>query len=179
MNDTVIIHSGVKNQKWGQRRYQNEDGSLTPEGRIHYGVGQPRDKKSNVTIFKRKKKVKKEKPVKEEKKKSKDLEKQLKEDTDKKLREDIKSLSNDEIRSRMDRIKLEQDYYNMLNGGNKKVDSGKEKTKSFKNKLLDEVTTGLAKGVGASAQVVAQKYLTKKLGDLLNLNIISPEKKDK
>ena len=26
-------------QKWGNRRYQNKDGSLTPLGRIHYGIG--------------------------------------------------------------------------------------------------------------------------------------------
>lgn len=35
-----IFHHGVKGQKHGQRRYQNEDGSLTPEGREHYGVGE-------------------------------------------------------------------------------------------------------------------------------------------
>lgn len=34
-----IEHSGVKDMKWGVRRYQNYDGSLTPLGRIHYGVG--------------------------------------------------------------------------------------------------------------------------------------------
>lgn len=32
-----LVHSGVLGMKWGIRRYQNEDGSLTPEGRIHYG----------------------------------------------------------------------------------------------------------------------------------------------
>ena len=32
-----IYHFGVKGQKWGIRRYQNPDGSLTPEGRRHYG----------------------------------------------------------------------------------------------------------------------------------------------
>ena len=32
-----LAHHGVKGQKWGKRRYQNLDGSLTPEGRIHYG----------------------------------------------------------------------------------------------------------------------------------------------
>ena len=37
-----IMHYGVKGQKWGLRRYQNADMSLTPEGRIHYGVGQGR-----------------------------------------------------------------------------------------------------------------------------------------
>lgn len=36
--DTLLIHSGIKGQKWGVRRYQNEDGSLTPEGRKRYGL---------------------------------------------------------------------------------------------------------------------------------------------
>lgn len=30
-----LCHFGIKGQKWGQRRYQNEDGSYTAEGRIH------------------------------------------------------------------------------------------------------------------------------------------------
>lgn len=32
-----LQHHGVKGQKWGFRRYQNEDGSLTAEGRARYG----------------------------------------------------------------------------------------------------------------------------------------------
>lgn len=36
-NEEDLMHHGVKDQKWGQRRYQNRDGSLTPEGRRHYG----------------------------------------------------------------------------------------------------------------------------------------------
>lgn len=36
----IIEHSGVKGQKWGVRRYQNEDGSLTALGREHYGVSE-------------------------------------------------------------------------------------------------------------------------------------------
>lgn len=44
-----LVHHGVKGQKWGIRRYQNEDGSLTPEGRRHYNIGErgeliPKDK---------------------------------------------------------------------------------------------------------------------------------------
>ena len=35
MND-YLMHYGIKGQKWGIRRYQNPDGTLTPEGRIHY-----------------------------------------------------------------------------------------------------------------------------------------------
>ena len=32
-----LIHHGIKGQKWGVRRFQNEDGSLTPAGRERYG----------------------------------------------------------------------------------------------------------------------------------------------
>lgn len=31
-----LYHHGTKGQKWGIRRYQNEDGSLTEEGRERY-----------------------------------------------------------------------------------------------------------------------------------------------
>ena len=37
-----IAHYGVKGMKKGLRRFQNEDGSLTAEGRNHYGVGEER-----------------------------------------------------------------------------------------------------------------------------------------
>lgn len=33
-----LYHHGIKGQKWGIRRYQNEDGSLTPAGRKRYGI---------------------------------------------------------------------------------------------------------------------------------------------
>ena len=33
-----LYHYGVKGQKWGIRRYQNPDGSLTEEGYARYGV---------------------------------------------------------------------------------------------------------------------------------------------
>lgn len=35
---TYLAHHGIKGQKWGIRRFQNPDGSLTSEGRSRYGV---------------------------------------------------------------------------------------------------------------------------------------------
>ena len=34
MNRYYLAHHGIKGQKWGVRRYQNEDGTLTEEGKI-------------------------------------------------------------------------------------------------------------------------------------------------
>ena len=42
-NSPDVYHWGIHGQQWGKRRYQNEDGSLTPLGRVHYGVGQARE----------------------------------------------------------------------------------------------------------------------------------------
>lgn len=36
MQDEIIYHHGIKGMKWGVRRYQNEDGSLTPAGKKRY-----------------------------------------------------------------------------------------------------------------------------------------------
>lgn len=39
MRENSLEHHGIKGQKWGVRRYQNEDGSLTTAGRERYGYG--------------------------------------------------------------------------------------------------------------------------------------------
>ena len=58
---SYLIHHGVKGQHWGERKYQYEDGSLTPEGRKHYGIGEKdleemkklsKKKRSNDGIYK-------------------------------------------------------------------------------------------------------------------------------
>lgn len=40
-----LYHYGVRGQRWGYRRFQNKDGSLTAEGYIHYGYKGPRNNK--------------------------------------------------------------------------------------------------------------------------------------
>lgn len=45
-NKDEIKHYGTKGQKWGVRKYQNKDGSLTPAGREHYGYGDGDDDRS-------------------------------------------------------------------------------------------------------------------------------------
>ncbi|MBP5597810.1 MAG: hypothetical protein J6Y02_20745 [Pseudobutyrivibrio sp.] len=42
--DDELYHHGILGQRWGHRRFQNEDGSWTPEGRERYGEGDERSK---------------------------------------------------------------------------------------------------------------------------------------
>lgn len=37
MSRGILVHHGIKGQRWGIRRYQNPDGTLTEEGKQRYG----------------------------------------------------------------------------------------------------------------------------------------------
>lgn len=39
-SEDYSAHHGILGMKWGVRRYQNKDGSLTSAGRVHYGYGE-------------------------------------------------------------------------------------------------------------------------------------------
>ena len=54
-NTNELYHFGIKGMKWGIRRYQNEDGSLTPAGKKHYG--NMSDDKLQKSLYKQVKKA--------------------------------------------------------------------------------------------------------------------------
>lgn len=47
MDLSYLRHEGIKGQKWGVRRYQYEDGSLTPAGKKRYSKDDDEDKKKS------------------------------------------------------------------------------------------------------------------------------------
>lgn len=54
-----LQHHGIRGMKWGQRRWQNEDGSLTAAGRQHYGVSEGGNRKMERLYKRQMKRLKK------------------------------------------------------------------------------------------------------------------------
>lgn len=52
-----LYHFGIKGQKWGVRRYQNKDGSLTPAGRRRLGLDKYDEEHNSDTVVKKGTKV--------------------------------------------------------------------------------------------------------------------------
>lgn len=52
--ELVLEHHGVKGMRWGVRRYQNKDGTLTPAGKYRYGTTQTEQLERRVNEERRK-----------------------------------------------------------------------------------------------------------------------------
>lgn len=95
-----LIHHGIKDQKWGLRRFQNPDGSLTPAGRERYGVGKERGTAGS-----------------EGQNKSGDGGSSQKSGANKtpdKSSRSVTAMSDDELRSRINRLNMEEQYSNLV-----------------------------------------------------------------
>lgn len=84
-----LYHHGVIGMKWGVRRYQNLDGSLTAAGKRKYGT---------KTNFEKVQRAKNAADPKKLKAKTKSKEKT------------VKDMSDDELRRRINRIKMENEF---------------------------------------------------------------------
>ena len=51
MYNAYLVHHGIKGQKWGRRRWQRPDGSLTPEGYRHYYGNNPNARMTRLGVI--------------------------------------------------------------------------------------------------------------------------------
>ena len=126
--EDFLMHYRTKGSKNGQRLYQYEDGSLTPLGREHYGVGQGRDKdkqtppsdkeieskiKDKIDQFNKNRQEKKaaRDAAAEEKRKQQEAEIAKRNEE----RKEARNLSDDDLNKRIDRLQREKRYSDLLN----------------------------------------------------------------
>lgn len=149
MMNNELQHHGTKGQKWGQRNYQNKDGSLTAAGRARYRKMKQTARRTAKAI---KDVGKKHKAKKLQKDAEVILEKKKKELAKKKAKEEKKnksglppvdSLSDAELQKMLNRLRNEESYQKYVN--QRSADTGAKKfVKDYAKKhgetLLNEMT---------------------------------------
>lgn len=57
MDNNTLTHHGTKGMRWGVRRFQNKDGSLTPAGKKRYSEENPNNDSNKETLSTQSKKT--------------------------------------------------------------------------------------------------------------------------
>lgn len=137
-----LAHYGILGMKWGVRRYQNADGSLTSEGKARYGSGEgikgsiSTKAKTARNILRSDSGSRSSKALKEAR------------------RKDMDELSTQELRDINNRLNEEQRYLNLTRG---MTSSGKK----FAAQLGTSIATGIITGIAIEA---GKKFVKTKLG---------------
>lgn len=129
--ENELYHFGIKGMRWGVRRYQNPDGSLTNAGKKRLKKGQT----SNEETDSSNKSSTKSSPTKT-----------------------VKDMSDDELRQAINRIQLEQQYKNL---SPKNVSKGKKFVDTVTNDVLKPAAIDIGKQVAKSLMVKGVNFLVK------------------
>lgn len=138
-----LEHHGIKGQKWGDRKYQYADGSLTPEGRLRYGT------------------VGKNKKI-----KSSSLNKERKALTEKLTKKNANYIKSQELKKEAEKLASNNDFDGEHGGTSK---SSKTSAKKYldnyaKSDELRELAISEAKK--EANRIMTKKYGTKRMEDL-------------
>lgn len=137
-----LYHHGILGMKWGVRRYQNKDGSLTAAGRRRLTNAD----KERATFFKNKKS-------------------KAEEETSK--AKSVKEMSDTELREKTNRMRLENDYVRESNTMKDLNPKQVSKGKAFVDKVVSDVITPAATDVGRQ---LFKSYLVKGVNEGLKLD---------
>ena len=124
-----LYHFGIKGMKWGIRRYQNKDGSLTAAGKKRYNEGEQSSKEKSAPS------------------------------SSSSRSKSISELSDAELRTRINRLNLEKQYRQLLSEGasndTKQVKEGKSFANEIKDRAVKNVFLPAAEEIGR--QIVRSK----------------------
>lgn len=162
MDYTYLQHHGVKGQRWGVRRYQNKDGSLTSAGK---------KRRSMSEVVKDIHETAKQKRTRYAEEKERLAAEQRKQDViDGKIKS--KDMTEAELKSRIERLKLEQSY-NQAMQQTKEVSRGERIMSQYigpaAKKILWDTSVDLT---AQTVKVAFAKAINESIGDTDEKGII-------
>ena len=132
MSDNELQHHGIPGMKWGIRRYQNKDGSLTSAGRRRAAKLQKKYDKLRGEYNEITGKKLTKSPTKTTKPST-----QV--DDDLYTRKNTKRMSDTELKERTNRLNLENNYVNAINNYHNLNPKQVSKGKAFVDKVIKDV----------------------------------------
>lgn len=118
INSDELAHHGIPGMKWGVRRYQNKDGSLTPRGKKRLEKEEARLKEEAAVLRNKRAVQNRVDKIEAKRRANEDLKRELEErksggksgDGEGQKRRTLKDLSNEELQAAIDRVRLEKTY---------------------------------------------------------------------
>lgn len=175
MQNEYIVHYGTKGQKWYKRLYQNPDGSLTPLGRLRYGKWDGKKKTGQNSVSKNQNGKSENTAAKTTAVNNDNAEKVNY--SAKARAKNIDEMSDQELNSYINRLRLEQSYAQMMKQPEekKKVNAGAQFIKDVAYNAGKQVATDLAKqGMNYLGATTLNKAIGK---NIFNVKVQDDDKK--
>ena len=144
-----LQHHGIKGQKWGVRRFQNTDGSLTAEGKKRYSVS---DYQQAIDKTKTAGKI-----VNEAKTLNNTIKKVNDPAAERRIRKSVAEMSDIELQKRVQRLNMEDNYTRMMLHR-----ENLERGRTFVDKALDVSAVAVQGTVASLTIALLVKQLTGK-----------------
>lgn len=169
-----LYHHGILGMKWGVRRYQNKDGTLTAAGKRKLEKESVKIKKEESILKNRKATVAKFDKLAEKKRKLEDEKESL--DSTKKSKKvspdkvsskkSLKDISDDDLKKLLDRARMEKDYLETT----KRISDLTPQKVSKGRKFIESIKDVAVPALKDAAKTQLTKYLNQQLGKKLGLD---------
>ena len=154
--ENELMHWGIKGMKWGVRRYQNKDGSLTPAGKKRYDNEMAKLKEEEKIA---KNKLRTQAKLNKLDEKRKEIEalksgKPITKSTKRSSKPSVKDMSDEELRQTVNRLLMEQQYAKL---NPQQVSAGQKFVKKVMNDVVAPAATEVGKNIIKDAMTKAFK----------------------